>query len=77
MKQAVEKQSPAEVKKHYPLDAGIEGWYFRLTETSNNAWLAEGTDLWGRKVSCQGSDEELLLKDCAEMARKVAAQVNP
>lgn len=76
MKHLIRQQTEAELLSQYPLQAGVDGWSFRLTETSNGAWLAEGMDLWGRKVACQGSDEELLLNQCAAMAREVQLQVS-
>lgn len=69
MKRMIDKLSESEVLKQYPIGGRLDGWYFRLYETSNNAWLAEGTDLWGRKVSCQGNDEAALLQECIGMAK--------
>jgi hypothetical protein len=72
MKRLVEKQIESEVLSQYPIQGMVDGWYFRLTETSNGAWLCEGTDLWGRKASCQGSNEALLLQECQAMAKNLA-----
>lgn len=68
MKRSVEKLSEAEIVKEFPIRGHLDGWHFRLVETSNNVWLAEGSDLWGRKVSCRGSDENSLLQECVAMA---------
>ena len=69
MKRLVEKLSESEVLRRYPIADRFEGWYFRLEETSNNYWHAEGTDLWGRRVACNGSDEDALLRECIALAR--------
>jgi hypothetical protein len=74
MKRAIEKLSEAEVLKCYPIRGEVDGWYFRLTETSNNAWLVEATDLWNRKVYCCGTDEKALLRECAALAQSVMSQ---
>ena len=64
----VQKAREAEVLASYPIRGSVPGWYFKLEETSNGAWAAEGTDLWGRKVACQGSDENSALHQCQDMA---------
>jgi len=69
MKRAVEKQDAAKVAAQFPLDGLLPGWFFRVRETSNGAYLAEGTDLWGRLVSHQGNDPESLLQTCVASAR--------
>ena len=71
MKRIVQKLSEAEVAIQFPIRGSIDGWHFRLTETSNGAWLAEGTDLWNRRVSCQGTDEQALLQECEALAKSV------
>jgi hypothetical protein len=73
MKLRVTKLSEAEVLSRYPIAGQLDGWYFRLEETSNNYWRAEATDLWGRKVACGGSDEDALLRECVAMARSIVA----
>jgi hypothetical protein len=72
MKHQIEKMSEAEALSKYPMAGLLEGWYFRVTETSNDAWFAEGTDLWGRQVSCrvEGGD----VTPCIAMAKEVAGR---
>jgi hypothetical protein len=65
MQKEIEKLSEQEVLKFYPLKDESLGWYFRTVEISNGAWEAEGSDLWGRKESAQGSDPEQLIKELA------------
>ena len=71
MKRHIEKFPESQVQSLYPIAGRLNGWYFRLEETSNNYWRAEGTDLWGRKVACDGSDEEALLSECIAMAKRL------
>ena len=71
MKRLVSKLSEADLLPNYPVRAGVDGWYFRVSECSACTWLAEGTDQWGRRVSCQGADERTTLLECAAMAREV------
>lgn len=71
MKAPIQRKSDKEMRQDYPIADRLPDWYFRITETSNNAWLAEGSDLWGRKVSCQGYDQDELLAECIERAKKL------
>ena len=71
MKRFVEKCDAAKIAESFPIANLLPDWFFRVRETSNGAFLAEGTDLWGRKVSHQGSDPELLLQQCVSSARAV------
>jgi hypothetical protein len=73
MKRAVKKLSETEVANQYPIQGRLLGWYFRLSETSNGVWLAEGIDLWGRKVSCLGTNDATLIKECETMAQYIVA----
>src|ERR1044071_1897433 len=57
MKRSVEKISEAELLRSFPIAGRVPGWFFRVGETSNLAWLAEGSDCWGRLVSSRGSDD--------------------
>jgi len=71
MKLEIQKLSEAEILESYPIKGKTKGWYFRTIETSNNAWLVEGSDVWGRKVTIQGSDPEILLKDAENEASNI------
>ncbi len=76
MKRAVTKSNLADVLKVYTISDLVDGWFFRATETSNNAWLIEGVDLWGRKVRRDGGDRTKILALCAEDARKIKSEAN-
>ena len=76
MKQSIEKLSESELLESFPIRGEIDGWFFRIKEKSNNAWEAEGSDLWGRKVYCQGHDPEELLAEVKGMAVTVIGQTN-
>ena len=60
----------------YPIEGKLPDWYFRITETSNNAWLVEGCDIWGRKVSRTGGDPDELLVDCVKDAGQMLQDQN-
>lgn len=72
----VRKRDPAQVAREYPITGRLEGWFFRQRETSNGAFLVEGTDLWGRSVSRQGADPDKLLAQCVVDAEHIVAEVS-
>ena len=75
MKRMIEALHEAELLATHPISGVVPGWYFRVDETSNTAWLAEGKDKWGRMVSCRGTNDQEALKDCAEHARSISASL--
>ena len=60
------------MRREYPIEGRLDGWFFRVRETSNNAWLVEGSDTWGRKVARDGDDPVALLTECVIDARSVS-----
>lgn len=75
MKAERENLSEPEILKRFPVKDSVLGWYFRTEEISNGAWLVEGSDLWGRKVSLQGSDSDQLLMEAALQAGVLNEQI--
>ena len=63
MKKSIHKIPESEILKRYPIKGKIPGWYFSITEKSNNAFWVEGMDQWGRKIYRQGGDPDQLLED--------------
>ncbi len=76
MKVWVRKRDAAEVQRDYPIADRLPGWFFRMREVANCAWIVEGADLWGRQVSDSGSDEEALLAQCIAAAERINAQIS-
>ena len=73
----VKPRSRDDMLKEYPIESSVRGWFFRHTEVSNNVWLVEGCDLWGRKVTRTGTDDKALLSECEDDARSINNQVKP
>ena len=71
MKTEIHKTPETEILKSYPIKGKTSGWYYRTTETSNNAWLIEGSDLWGRKISIQGSDLDALIIEAEKQTLEI------
>lgn len=70
----IQAKTRAEMLAVFPIEGKLPGWYFRALETSNNVWLVEGCDVWGRKVSRTGSDPETLLVACMDDAGEIIRQ---
>ena len=75
MKRRVQKLTEDEARRQFPLVRSLPGWFFRVDEKSPGCYLAEGTDLWRRRVSRRGGDPDALLAQCEESARQIADQV--
>jgi hypothetical protein len=76
MKAWVHKRDAAEVQREYPIADRVPGWFFRMREVSNGAWVVEGVDLWGRQVGESGTDAQELLESCIAAAQRVNAQLD-
>lgn len=63
MKRCVSRLTENELNL-YPLKEIIEGWHFRIEEISQGYFRVSGTDVWGRSVSRDGIDPEMLLLEC-------------
>lgn len=73
-KREIQAKTRDEIAREYPIEGRVSGWYFRVVETSNSAWLVEGSDLWGRKVSRTGGDPESLMQAVISDAQKILAE---
>ncbi len=71
MKKEVHKLSESDLLKLYPIKGETNGWFYRTVETSNNAWMVEGSDAWGRKISLRGNDPQELLKEAEIEAKQI------
>ncbi len=65
---SIERKSDEDMRRAYPIAGRLLNWYFRATETSANAWLVEGSDVWGRTVARQGQNQDELLAQCVKEA---------
>jgi len=73
VKREVARRPEEELKLEFPMAGIVEGWFFRVDEVSAGAYLAEGIDVWGRRVSCSGTDPDELLERCVKDAREIQA----
>jgi hypothetical protein len=71
MKRQTQKLNAAKIAQEYPIADLVEGWYFKLEEVSSGAYRAEGTDLWGRRVSYSSTDPDEALAKCTKYALSI------
>ena len=55
----------------YPIADLLNGWFFKCWESSNGHYIAEGSDQYGRIVSCEGSDIDHVLTKVVDQAKKL------
>lgn len=50
------------VRIAYPIAHELAGWFFRVEKLASSRWRASGTDLYGRRVACEGENADVLFK---------------
>jgi len=71
MKRPVRRIPDAVLQEEFPTQGKTPGWRFRITETSNDVWLIEGSDAFGRQVRRDGGDFDRLMAECEADARQI------
>ena len=56
---------------NYPITNISKGWFFRVDEISQGYYRVEGVDRYGRVVSKDGIDPELLLEECKKYIEEI------
>lgn len=70
MKKLIQKQNKEEFI-NFPITNIRKGWFFRVDEISQGYYRVEGVDRFGRVVSKEGIDPELLLEECKNYIQEV------
>ncbi|MCA1625302.1 MAG: hypothetical protein LC778_16195 [Acidobacteria bacterium] len=63
MKKLITPKTDAELLKTHPITSKIKGWFIKVAETSNNAFIVEAIDRYGRSVSKRGNDPIILQRE--------------
>jgi len=72
VKQPIQPISERELRRDYPLEGLVAGWFFCQREVSAGRYIVAGCDIYGRKVSSQILDSEAALQECVAYARRVS-----
>ena len=75
MKKEIEQLNVEKVLKNYPIIDLVENWYFRVEEISQGHYIAEGTDLFNRRVFYSSGDDNEALSKCKEYAIEINKQI--
>ena len=51
------------------------GWYFEVKEICNGGYQVTGSDSFGRLVTKQGHDPNVLLEECKQKAVEIQSQL--
>ena len=70
MKKPIQRRSDDELI-NYPITNIGKGWFFRVDEISQGYYRVEGVDRYGRVVSKDGIDPELLLEECKKYIEEI------
>ncbi len=76
MRIPVHRLDKEEILKTNPIADRVPDWFFRLDEASNFHWVAEGIDLWGRKVFREGGNQDEVFEACLQDARDLQRQID-
>jgi hypothetical protein len=71
VKRQLARRTEEDIKRDFPIEDDVSGWFFRVMEASPGHYVAEGTDPWGRVVSHSGNDPDDLLARCKADARGI------
>ncbi|MBA2736993.1 MAG: hypothetical protein H0U50_09440 [Pyrinomonadaceae bacterium] len=63
MKKKIAAKAEKEILKTHQIASNIGGWIIKINEISNNAFVVETVDRYGRIFSKQGSDPSKLQKE--------------
>ncbi len=63
MKKKIAAKPEKEILKAHPIASNIGGWFIKINEISNNAFVIEAVDRYGRIFSNQDSDPSKLQKE--------------
>lgn len=66
MKIFATSKSESEILKTHPIVSDADGWFFKFDEVSNNFFVVEATDRFGRIFSKHGIDPISLQKEIEE-----------
>ena len=70
MKKFISPKSEKVLLRTHPITSNIKGWYVKVEEISNNAFLVEAIDYYGRIVSKQGNNPSQLQKEIEEAIKE-------
>lgn len=71
MKQPVQLISEKELRRDFPIEGRVPGWFFSQREVSAGCYVVAGRDIYGREVSRQSTNPDAALAECIRYAQDV------
>jgi hypothetical protein len=72
LKRPVQPISEKQLRREFPIEGLVLGWFFSQGEVSANCYVAAGRDIYGREVSIHSLDPEAALRECVAYARRLS-----
>jgi hypothetical protein len=63
MKKFIASKSEKEILKTYPIPSNVQGWFFKIEETSQASFIVDAMNVFGRIFSKRGSDPTILQRE--------------
>lgn len=61
-----------ELRRDYPIEGLVPGWFFCQREVSSSCYVVAGRDIYGCEVSIQTLDPVVALQECVAYARRIS-----
>ena len=72
MKQPVRRLNEEDLRRDFPIEGKVPGWFFCQEEVSAGCYVVAGRDLYGREVSSRALNPEIALQECVDYARCIS-----
>jgi hypothetical protein len=72
MKQPARPLNERDLRREFPIEGKVPGWFFCQREVSAGCYVVAGRDLYGREVSSSTFDPEIALQECVDYARRLS-----
>jgi len=67
MQRLITPKTEKVILRTHPIFSKVKGWFIKVKEFQNNAFVVEAVDRYGRTISKQGSDPDNLIKEIEEL----------
>ena len=71
MKKEIIPKTEKEILRTHPILSKIKGWFIKVEEISNDAFVVEAVDRYGRIISKQGNEPEILQVEIEKLIESI------
>ena len=69
MKKLIAPKFEKEILRTHPVSSKVDGWFIKIEEISMSVFVVEAIDRYGRIVSKQGSDPNILREEIEKLIK--------